>query len=263
MNNLKLYSKLFNKDDYSNYIDYSNNNYDYNLLTKKKKIIVNSYNSPINYYFHLIKNYIKSNEFLSFKEYKDDDIVKFLIEIDKYGKLNSINNDLLYVASELLYTSEYFFDIIKILLIPNEYKKDNIYMYYYLKDYNLDVYNETNKKIYDKYIKKDIERSAFKDEFINNSNFYSVDQDIQDAVWVMIIYCFDKNPVVDKKELKEYLIDFMNHPNTFYNDYYLNGIEYLDDAYPDARTTEEKNLFYRYIEHFFDTRNNYRKRRIR
>ncbi len=103
----------------------------------------------------------------------------------------------------------------------------------------------------------------FKDEILKDSNFYSLDQDIQDAVWIMIIYCFDKNPVVDKKEFKEYLIDFMNHPNTFYKDYYLNGIEYLDDAYPDARNMEERNLFYRYIEHFFDARNNYRKRRIR
>ena len=78
----------------------------------------------------------------------------------------------------------------------------------------------------------------------------------------MIIYCFDKNPVVDKKELKEFLVDFINHPQSFFNDYYLNGIEYLDDAYPDERENEEKNLFYRYIEHFFDNRNNYRKRKI-
>lgn len=260
MDNLKIYSKLFNKNDYSNYIDYSNNNY--MKLNKDKRIIVNKYNSLINYYFNLIKNYIIQNDFLAFHEYTDDDIINFLIEIDKYGKLNCINMDLLYVASEVIFTSEYFFDILKILLIPNEYKKENIYMYYYLKDYNLDNYNETNKKIYDKYIKKDIERSAFKDEFIEEINFYSLDQDIQDAIWVMIIYCFDKNPVVDKKELKEFLVDFINHPQSFFNDYYLNGIEYLDDAYPDEREIEEKNLFYRYIEHFFDNRNNYRKRKI-
>ncbi len=261
MDNLKVYNKLFNKSDYSNYVDYGSKNY--NLLTKKKRIIVNTQNSPINYYFDLIKKFILENEYLSIQEYKDDDIVKFLIEIDKYGKLNCINSSLLYVASELLYSSEYFFDIIKIILIPDVYKKENIYNYYYLKDYNLDNYNEKNKNVYDRYIKKDIERILFKNEILKDSNFYSLDQDIQDAVWIMIIYCFDKNPVVNKKELREYLINFMEQPNTFYNDYYLNGIRYLDDAYPDARTTEEKNLFYRYIEHFFDTRNNYRKRRLR
>ena len=259
MKNIKLYGTInnyVNNKQYNGYLYKSK-------LNNNDKFIFNSDGKKIMYYFHLIKNYIAGDEFLSYTKYDDDKIINFILELDKYDKLYCINSNLLYVAREVLYDSEYFLDVLTLLLIPNEYKKDNIYMYYYLKDYNLDNYNEKNKNIYDKYIKKDIERILFKNEILKESNFYSLDQDIQDAVWIMIIYCFDKSPVIDKKELKEYLIDFMNHPNTFYKDYCLNGIEYLDDAYPDARNMEERNLFYRYIEHFFDAHNNYRKRRIR
>ena len=257
MENIKLYNKLiYDYYDYSNYVDYSNGRSYTSKLTDKKERVFNSNNTTLNYYINMINSFINNSRYLIQGDFEENDVIDLVLKLEKLNKLNCIKPELLLLASEIVYSAEDFLNGIKMLVIPKVYKEEDISRYYYIKNYYLEYY-EDNKGLYNKYLKHDIDRDTFTSKFLDgNSVLYrSSDEEIMDAIFDIIIYHYDTHPVVDEQELSDYLIDFMKHPQRFYEELALNGFKF-DETFYDEGLDISDPQFLRVVEHFYNTHQN-------
>lgn len=216
------------------------------------------YNSYMNMIQKYIDEHIDGSDRIS-----EDDVFKLIKELDKNNSLLLLTNEVLDVAANLIFNVENYIDYIRLLLIPNELKKNNKIKYYYMQFNNnfLDLEEEQIERI--KYAKKYFELSHFYQDFRDRNLTFLLkynNPEINCAMMVIISNYFDENPVINKKELEEYLLKFAKESNDFYESMQLNGIKEIFEDNNDYEKNELK--FIEYVEYYYRNRNNKVNKRI-
>lgn len=221
--NIRINSKLLrDNSNYNNKVGYY-----YGSFTKKykpEKIIFNSHTEKYNHYIRFLKNFLKINGYEI--DYKDDDYINLVIDLENAGKLYCLTSELLEVALSCML---HFISNIRCILLPKEFHDQNIGDYYYFKDGI--PFDFMDEKIADKFFMRDQERITFENNFVmNHHEEYQrlTDYKILDALHTSIVYYYDSHEVINEDDLTKYLEKLMRNQKDFEIDMKLNNIEYLN-----------------------------------
>ncbi len=210
--------------------------------------------STIDYqkYYQLIKDYLISYIYES-DEISDEDIFDLIDELDEGNKLDSLNKEILHVASDLIQLKpQEFLDNIRFILIPNVIKDRNSYLYYdMINNSHIDFIGEIYR---DKYIKKYATMHSFVSNYMvyNRKLLKMSNSDVNFAIWIMAIDYIEEHPEFNNLELIDYLDSFVDDVDSFIDSYKLNGISGLFDK--DGKSlNQRKEIFARYVKHYYQS----------
>lgn len=189
-------------------------NYDIFNTVRKEKL----FNDIIN----LIMEEKKSNVML--RDIPKDEVTKFVLEVDRYGKIYSITPSRIITSCLVsLNNDEEFFDNLKMLIIPNEFKKTDKIRYYQTRaryrvfghgllnekdDELLKYYNEdiNIRKLYNEFYKEYFDNAVSK--FGNKFDLFVY------FVFALIVHYFDTHNIPDLNELHYMISEAYNDFNS-------------------------------------------------